>query len=230
MRIISSFRDYYDWISNRFGGGDPMVVYDRNRLTQESDPRYPYHVKLRIDQNSLTDTTGFTIRWYKDQYLLQSQYSKVVWVVVAGVGFLAEEHTTAYRVTYTLLNETDHKKLLCGICGTKHFSEALTGIYSRAFVEMARELNAPVFVVTEIMRDYSFGKSDTVLVSRDIPILGNIGFPSIIPPEQMYQNIAYFLGNTIKTNPDIAPPVEIGNTSKIIAHGFDIKKSFRHRK
>jgi len=30
MKIISPFKDYYDWIAGKYGGGDPRMVYTRN--------------------------------------------------------------------------------------------------------------------------------------------------------------------------------------------------------
>jgi hypothetical protein len=53
--------------------------------------------------------------------------------------------------------------------------------------------------------------------------------PALIPATQMYQELSYFMGNTIKEHPDTEPPVEVSNNCKIINAGFDLKQSFRHR-
>jgi hypothetical protein len=33
MKIKSAFKDYYDFVADQYGGGDPRIVYERGRLT-----------------------------------------------------------------------------------------------------------------------------------------------------------------------------------------------------
>lgn len=95
---------------------------------------------------------------------------------------------------------------------------------SQSVIELSKLVGQPVFT-------FQFGHTRATLkIDGDIPILGDLGIPSIIPPERMYQDIEYFLANTMHKVPDTQPPVEISNKDKIIGHGFDIKKSFRHRR
>jgi hypothetical protein len=54
-------------------------------------------------------------------------------------------------------------------------------------------------------------------------------FPSLISPQQMYQDLAMFMGNRMKDTPDVQPPVELNNRQKIVKAGFDLIQSFRHR-
>ena len=32
MKIISPFKDYYDWVAGKYGGGDPRLVYKRTKI------------------------------------------------------------------------------------------------------------------------------------------------------------------------------------------------------
>jgi len=57
-----------------------------------------------------------------------------------------------------------------------------------------------------------------------IPLLANFKFASIIEPDEMYQSIYNFLG-WLKDNPE--PPNTQTDKDKIVAHGFDAKRSFR---
>lgn len=57
-----------------------------------------------------------------------------------------------------------------------------------------------------------------------IPILSNFKIPSIIDAHEMYQMVYNFLG-WLKDNPE--PPNTQTDKDKIIAHGFDVKSSFR---
>lgn len=57
-----------------------------------------------------------------------------------------------------------------------------------------------------------------------IPTLSQFGIPSIIDAHTMYQMIYNFL-SWLKDNPE--PPNNQSNSNKIVAHGFDLRKSFR---
>jgi hypothetical protein len=57
-----------------------------------------------------------------------------------------------------------------------------------------------------------------------IPCLADFGFGGHIEAHEMYERIYAFLG-WLKDNP--APPDNQTNKEKIVAHGFDAKRSFR---
>jgi len=58
-------------------------------------------------------------------------------------------------------------------------------------------------------------------------LLGDFGFAKIIPAETMFTNISLFLGYLVDH-----PAIKNNQTNmeKLLSHGFDKKKSFRHRK
>jgi hypothetical protein len=60
-----------------------------------------------------------------------------------------------------------------------------------------------------------------------IPDLSTFDWPKRIPAEEMYQKVSAFMGWLVD-NPPI--PDNMTNKEKINSHGFDMKKSFRHRK
>lgn len=95
------------------------------------------------------------------------------------------------------------------------------GLVDPGAVELCKTLKAPVFIVTT---DYFSNH-----VKNLVPNLGQIGFGSIMPPEQAFQEISYFLGNTIKESPDASPVPKITDKEKILTHGFDLVQSFRKR-
>ena len=61
-------------------------------------------------------------------------------------------------------------------------------------------------------------------------VLEDLGFASLMNAEQLYQDIATYITNVLRSNPDITPPVQVSDKDKIGQHGFDLKQSFRHRK
>ena len=68
------------------------------------------------------------------------------------------------------------------------------------------------------------------LVDRTIPKLQDYGFPKEITAEDIAASADYFVRNLIHEVPDQAPINPMSEKEKILAHGFDLTQSFRHRK
>jgi hypothetical protein len=64
--------------------------------------------------------------------------------------------------------------------------------------------------------------------SGRLPRLGELGFAAIFSAEQAYQNLSYFVGNYLRDSADLNPPAAVSDRDRIVQHGFDLKKSFRH--
>ena len=96
--------------------------------------------------------------------------------------------------------------------------------FQEELVELSRKVNAPVFTFSSVRG------SGAILVDTKIPVLSKFDFHRYYSAQQLYQNLSYFMGNQIKTSPDLAPKTNITDKEKIAQHGFDIKQSFRHRK
>lgn len=64
-------------------------------------------------------------------------------------------------------------------------------------------------------------------VSGEVPVLADVGFAKILPATTCYQTIAHYVANTLSKQ-DV--PSNMTDVEKIVSHGFDKKKSFRHRK
>lgn len=239
MIIKSVFKDYYDHIEH-ITGGDPKVVYIRHRLKplkDMGDIHLPQFLKFQFNLH----------RSLPHSYSSKFQDCNFKWCIVAGKYYLiVEEHPTDKPIKpWTIVTpESDIMKRLCPDKKSKSFldrdnkPELFFGTSNSSAIELCRLLNQPVFVVEnglgylndQDQNAYHRKRVQMVTVCCELPILKDLGFASVIPAEIMYQDIAYFMSNTIRTNPDISPPVEIGNLDKIVGHGFDLRESFRHRK
>lgn len=214
MIIKSKFKDYYDHIAHIYGGGDPKVVYDRKPFvnpTAGSVVSYFLHdtkAKLSVVPRYF-DKMDFSISF----------------LVVAGQEYVL---VTNKKLETSVLNKNRHPEVF------QYFSRYSRGFYANQratnsdLITLSRELNSPVFIYHNLGYDFRVRKHAHVYVEKNIPRLSEIGFASIVPPEQVYQDIAYFLGNVIHESPDTAPPVEVSNKDKILQAGFDLKTSFRH--
>lgn len=222
MIIKSPFKDYYDFVAHQFGGGDPKVVYVRDRLKPLREMG-----SLRIADPILVPHNGLE---YEDRL----PYSREIgvhyeWLVVCGKRYLLKRESGPgkdgkARICKDFLVR---KKVKYRWQEREHdFKPYSVGGGSKFFLELSQKIKQPVF---KILGDYYLNRRQ-VAIDSEIPILADTGIQSLVDPYQMYQDIAYFIGNTLIENPDIAPPVVVGEKDRIVAHGFDLKQSFRHRR
>jgi len=227
MKIISSYKDYYDHIAHLYGGGDPKITYARHRLgVVEQHSTDTFIRGLDIEQAGLPDS-GF------DELYRSFKY-KTKWLAINGkLYLLLADVGDPYHPkpdVWTVLNETRHPQawaMLHASRGWWHRDREPVNYLGRempAVLELSRKLDAPVFTFTSSNRR-SMGHVD-----GNVPILAPLGIPALISASQLYQDIAYFIGNTMKGAPDLMPATAQTNKEKITAAGFDLVQSFRHRK
>ena len=242
MKIKSNFKDYYDFVGHQYGGGDPMTTYVRDRI---APPK-------RFCASGDAIESGVTVTVSRFPGILKTHsiggYRCSV-LACAGKGYLVvKKWPDLYalrnaRVPYTpdsedrILSRTEHPDLVEVIeKGTRIQSllnerartvEDYLGVPSEGFVEASRVLNAPVFMIEHVS---AANNGVTLHVSGKIPVLANLGLSAQVPPEQMFQELAYFIGNVMRVSPDLAPPVVVAEKDRIVQHGFDLKTSFRTRK
>ena len=102
-----------------------------------------------------------------------------------------------------------------------YFSYRYQRLYG-AIYDVSRAIKTPIFLFTVS------GKRINVI--EFAPKLMLTGFPEIMPAEQLYQDLAYYIANVIEDGIDLRPPTEIADIDKVVQYGFDKKQSFRHRK
>jgi hypothetical protein len=230
--IKSQWKDYYDYIAYQYGGGDPKIVYSRNRI---SPLRRKWIVGAIVESNSEVEMEDkFPLSSLRDLVPFDDYYKRrVAYLVVAGKAYLLmkeaylyNDDVNTFRVqplnAFDEFNKRHSRRWFvrhdCGELGKEY----------PFFVELSRKVKAPVFVIRNMERKFGSDKL-YVQVAGQCPILKEIGMPALIPATQMYQDLAYFVGNTMKEHPDTEPPVEVSNNCKIVNAGFDLKQSFRHR-
>lgn len=219
MVIRSPFKDYYDYVSNKYGGGDPKIVYSRTRLTDLPKPDKPdLPLVLEIKGGlSLPSLHG----WFWRDVI-----KKYIYLIIAGKPYLlsrsvsAEDSLNNHRLEPLVALKTDLSR--------SHLRDVGFGKEHPTLVKLSQKIGHPVFAIQSIDGG-RHGKIEVTIHSQ-CPILQNLGIASLIPAEQMYQDLAYFVGNKMKDSPDTRPPLELSNSQKILKAGFDLVKSFRHRK
>jgi hypothetical protein len=225
MIIKSRFKDYYDHVAHKYGGGDPNIVYMRNRLRplKSLGSSLLIHDNLFIDYTLKRDTIDPMNR------LLSREGLTCKYLCVAGKYYLLVAVSGGLEV----LDPIKHSKV-CSLLTTKswfgeYFSyDYFVGYEDPDLIELSKLVGSPVFIINGYTYDWR-NKKTCLDIMSELPVLGDIGFPKVYAPEQLYQDLAYFIGNKMKDTPDTRPPVDVSNKDRIVQHGFDLKQSFRHR-
>lgn len=226
MKIKSQFKDYYDHIAFMYGGGDPKIVYPRHKLIGGKDGIISLVGKFNVEilpthyyGRGIDPLTDFDFKW-----LIVNARK---YLCIAKVN-----NEYPYRREWKIINEKEHKKQYDYIFGSRmnmqaRFKSYMGGKEEEGLLEISRILKAPVFCI--IGDKWLYRTAEYALqIEESIPILSTYGLASLVPPEQLYQDLAYFMGNKIHISPDLAPPVTISDKDKIVQYGFDLKSSFRH--
>lgn len=202
MVIISSFTDFYDFYSNIYGA-DNKIVFNRK---QKLKPFFLSNKRLFFP---------FDYRHVHFNFL-----------IVCGRCYIIKREECDSKPKDKVISFQESQTI---------FSPFLRGIYSDAVFEtesqeligVSKKLGTPIFKVTGC----SWNKYEHLYcyhIDSQIPSLQELGFSKFQSPEEVYQNVSYFLSNVLNPSPDLSPPVSItDNKVKILEHGFDLKTSFR---
>ena len=218
MKIISKYKDYYDYLVGTYGI-DPVMVYDR-----------------RFD--------------YCERYFeFPSDALKEMKVYIAGKIYVIQIYKGEFYHTPQELMDLHFKMKKDGLdvyisrtYGHRWWKDRNKPpgleFFQREFDEDNHKdtninfiLRTPI-VVSTTWKDKADWKIDKVrdqIVSSYYSsiLLKDYGFPKWYTADEMYQKICTFI-SYLKDHPEI--PNKQSNIEKLLSHGFDKKKSFRHRK
>jgi hypothetical protein len=224
MKIISKFKDYYDFVGNVYGN-DPIVTYPRGEisLTCKLPKKFCKPMYSCYDADGIASADGDT------------KYG-IEWLVVGLKAFMIiVTNTTGIPITREILSFEKHTHLIDlrikryrSFWKYREISTAFIkenhGTPDNNLLKFTKAVGHPVYVVRG-----SHNWNAVPTVDALCPKLGELGLASQYPAEQIYQDIEYFLLNTMNPNPDNAPPIQVADKDRIVQHGFDLKSSFRHR-
>lgn len=220
MKIISTYKDYYDFIAHSFGGGDPKVPYKRLAFRPQDVP----------ELTTFTMDPSYAVPRTPEFYRFRNQYEFKTLSVMARRYLLVKPSATA--LPWRVLSPKEHKLLYETIAPQaqrKRFLWEDSSVrdyigkeVSEGLLRLTKELGQPVF-------SYNTLGHSRLVIDRLLPNLGDMGFAALYEPAQLYQDLAYFIGNVMSDSPDLATPSKMTDKEKISQHGFDLKQSFRHR-
>ena len=224
MKIKSRFKDYYDYVAHAYGGGDERVTYVREPLQDEL---------TTIIVNGNIDFYSPPI----DELKTRTKY-----LVVNGKVYVlvSVKNEMGMYDPYQLFTEKNFKDRVDSLSVRYRWTmfpqkntvkqwEKYFAFESKVVTEISKMIKQPVFIIDSIENRWK-EQQTRVAIDKNIPILSEYGLNHYIQPEQLYQDIAYYVSNKMVTSPDLEVHDNMTDKEKIVQHGFDLKQSFRHRK
>ena len=241
MRIISRFKDYYDYIAHQYGGGDPKVVYVRDEdITPISRPTVKLQTEVSPPRMICPPVywNGPPVKILTNVYPPPIPYSRTLelptkMIIIAGkvfslVGERQSYETIPHKFLGKIYKYPIEWNLLVEMPTPKQhwFNKKSVGYgeHHPEIEDLCVKLKAPVFEVSKVTWCKDGWKN--YYLEHKVPKLSDYGFPRVYPAEQIYQDIALHLGKQISVD----VPVALTDKERIVQAGFDLKQSFRHRK
>lgn len=253
MKIISKWRDYYDHVAHMYGGGDPKVIYERDYVVPDIEsfgskheetllvkgvwsPSIPHAMDLISAGRAPVQKIEFNALVVMDRVFIIERQSDVGEMGVLTIH--KDWHITTrlildlpYGGIYPLMRDGEEftnyarrfekTRMRDLIFETKNNGRHVwkQGSKYNGLKKLCEFAKAPVFIV--------HGNRMPIIMGRT-PKLSALGLPAYIDPQQLYQELAMFVGNVLK--PIEQPTSNMKDIEKVTSHGFDKKVSFRNRK
>lgn len=216
MRIKAKVPDYYDWVQTyNVHSRDPIVFNRRHYIDSNLDPDEIYHRDKWSHKNTYSRLLEYRKLNSDNNTPFKLNKEIIVCIAVCGKYYYFSQDKS-----------TDPNGDLDGRLKIKFPNLRDKDPY---LVELHKKYNSPIlmFYIDNCLRVYKFNNQEFYLLNR-IPLLTEYNFPKIVKAEAMFQEIEFFISNDMVDNPDINPPVTIGNKDLIVSKGFDLITSFRH--
>jgi hypothetical protein len=210
MKIISKFKDYYDYLMGIYGS-DEKLVYDR---------RFDHLITVDSLNYEGTDKKPGTLRISVCNKKYDFYYYQGVWYHTPG-------EIAKMNVIYSEANGLNDKY---SRYRSAYNSEADSFYDEKVrWTDVNTKSRQPILISGSMLNP--MGKSQIYYkdknVSYGIPILKEFPLPKYLPAEEIYNSMSLFLG-WLNDNPEI--PNTQNDKEKILSHGFDLKNSFRPNK
>lgn len=237
MKIICKVKDYYDYLSG-VNGIDPLVVYDRRDCMVLSNDNEIIPIFLSdslsiskndSDKKKIKTTKAMSPRryynegWYYNNEVIYEGKISLFCIIVGYKKYVIEcerylDDNDKLCLDYTILENTDVPKekrmlknypIIMHSIKFWHYRGKFVGEFGRFDVKKASKEN-----------DIKTIKNCVILN----PIFKGTRLTSIIPAEEMWDNIYSFISSL--NEKDITDKRD--DNGHIVSHGFNIKESFRN--
>jgi len=206
MKIISKYKDVYDYLTGIYGE-DPLLILDRREFD--------------INRISASQFYNTKIQLFIGGYVIDGVIPKSIPKFVFGdaIDLISLPETSKYTLLY-LRDETKN----VDISDIRKIDTGPRGSCRSAFIIKKLRVDVTKLNLKEdcpiILKCYS----DII----KFPILSEIGIVPTLSPEFIYKLISDWLSEKRSSMENQSLPMT--NKEKITSKGFDLKTSFRHNK
>ena len=220
MKIISTYKDYYDYLSGIWGV-DPLIVLDRRRFS------IPFFLK------SETGKLEFYIAGYKVDGLYKEGH---IYFGEELNQFDCDLKTKERKFKYwNLSGKEDYlnsklEDIVIVITNSERFymNHIDNHILSKKVIpdihNLNEKYNCPIFLANKA----NYGEHSFEFDNYPYPILRDLNIPSILPPEDIYKKLSDWI--SLQKTKSESTVDNRTNNQKIEGKGFDTKTSFRNIK
>lgn len=233
MIIKSSFKDYYDFVAGKYGGGDPKVVYVRGVVATGQRMDYKEFNRIMDIHRGMAvfDRQFFYENSSNDNRVRGVVIDRALLIFCGKCYPLIDTRENPLKGPTWVIDVEMIERWTPKFLGTHKWERNYYGnrklpefgIEEEPWIGLCKAERSPVFVLVQ-------DSGREIQIEHLVPKLNKLGFASIISAEQAYQQIAYYVGNVCRESVDVKPPVEVGNKDRIVGHGFDLITSFRGRR
>lgn len=205
MKVITKYKDYYDYLVGEYGI-DPIMVYDRRPEKLK---------KWEMEYSNLNGWTYPTLHKFSicGNYFALYSYKNNFY------------HTISELVKLSKILEKDGEDQLWNRWGFNN--KPIKGAKNH-FEKHNGKSNLNYYFREPILVNDTYGELKFKNGSYSVPLLKTYPyFPSNYPAKQIWQEVYAFI-SYLKDHPEI--PNKLTDLEKLNSYGFDEKKSFRHRK
>ena len=221
MKIISQFKDYFDYLVYQYGVDEKLVLDRRGIGTFQN--HYDNHVTgsysgINVKHSYISkEPMPRSGLYYEDPFLTNGKEEETHhWLVVNGHGY-----------PMVLVGEYPFKQLELADDTNTHKTQRAWSRYPKTESGTALDVFKSLSIACQrhvfIVQANLYG--EVWSINGVVPNLGTSKFPKILDPQAMYlQTVDFISENFVDKGEEIAIQSDI---QKVEAHGFDKKTSFR---
>lgn len=221
MKIISQFKDYFDYLVYQYGIDEKLILDRRgigNYVTEHNNSAVGSYGGMNIRHKDISnDDMPRSGRYYKCAFLTNNHEEEThYWLVVNGRGYpmvLSGEYPFPKLELADDTNTYETKRVW------NRYPKTASGTALDVFKSLSIACKRHAFITT-VDRHNGVWK-----INGTVPILGESSLPKLIDPQTMYlQTVDFISENFVDKGEEIAVQSDI---QKVLSHGFDKKTSFR---
>ena len=209
MKIISSFKDYYDqcW-------SDDVVYRRETREIGWNDPEFPdkkeWNSLVNIGDKYKFDAGVVGDKWLRCYTPLTLSFCGVLYNLYR----VRTDGNPCYYSSEAVINIVSPDT-----SNVRHIHNKIKSFFNRGSIDtinLHKKYNTAILLVV----------GGGLYIN---PNLKEIGFDTIMSKNYAYQEIEKFICNVLESE-EIKEPLPLSDTTKILSKGFDLKHSFRKEK